>query len=131
MPKKGQKGPGKPFLEWCAENGKRGERLANEFREELPTELTKGSRVQGEVEVFEVQARVAGEGVPPHVQRHTHRVSELREAKRRRAKTNNFLTWCEKPTASRGKKLPERVRRPGQGADASYEGVELQGAVEV
>ena len=34
---------GKPFIEWCAENGKRGERLANEFREELPTELTKGS----------------------------------------------------------------------------------------
>jgi hypothetical protein len=34
---------GKPFLEWCAENGKRGERLANEFREELPTELTRGS----------------------------------------------------------------------------------------
>jgi len=32
--------PGKPFLEWCAENGKRGEKLANEFREELPTELT-------------------------------------------------------------------------------------------
>ena len=35
---------GKPFIEWCAENGKRGERLANEFREELPTELTKGSK---------------------------------------------------------------------------------------
>eukprot|EP00982_Pelagococcus_subviridis_P003701 27751-Pelagococcus_subviridis.AAC.2 len=29
MAKKGQKGPGKPFLEWCAENGERGERLAN------------------------------------------------------------------------------------------------------
>ena len=43
MPKKRQTRPGKPFIEWCAENGKRGERLANEFREELPTELTNGS----------------------------------------------------------------------------------------
>ena len=34
---------GKPFIEWCAENGERGERLANEFREELPTELKKAS----------------------------------------------------------------------------------------
>jgi len=79
MPKKGQKkGPGKPFLEWCAENGKRGERLANEFREELPTELDVCVEVQGEVEVFEVQARVAGEDVQPHEERQTPRMSKVR-----------------------------------------------------
>ena len=106
MPKKGQKkGPGKPFLEWCAENGKRGERLANEFREELPTELTYASNYKAKWKCSNVKCK--------HVWR-AKMFSRTRSDKPRgcpkcahnapASKKDNFLTWCEK-NGERGKKL--------------------------
>ena len=94
---------GKPFIEWCAENGKRGERLANEFREELPTELTKGSNYKAKWKCLkckhvwraQVNDRTKSDrpsGCPQCA--HTAPAS----------KTNNFLTWCEK-NGELGKKL--------------------------
>ena len=94
---------GKPFLEWCAENGKRGERLANEFREELPTELTKGSRYKAKWKCLSCK----------HAWRATvnNRTKSFKPtgcpscAKQTPAtKTNNFLTWCN-ANGDRGKKL--------------------------
>eukprot|EP00982_Pelagococcus_subviridis_P013738 31275-Pelagococcus_subviridis.AAC.2 len=40
-----QRTRGKSFIEWCTENGERGERLANEFKDpdKLPTEVCKAS----------------------------------------------------------------------------------------
>ena len=103
MAKKGQKGPGKPFLEWCAENGKRGERVANEFREELPTKLTKGSKYKAKWKCLKCK----------HVWR-AKMFSRTRSDKPRgcpkcahnapASKKDNFLTWCEK-NGERGKKL--------------------------
>ena len=103
MAKKGQKGPGKPFIEWCAENGKRGERLANEFREELPTELTKGSKYKAKWKCLKCK----------HVWRAQmcHRTRSARPCGCPKcanhgplSKTHNFLAWCEK-NGERGKKL--------------------------
>jgi hypothetical protein len=100
MPKKGS---GKPFLEWCAENGKRGERLANEFREELPTKLTYGSRLEAKWKCLKCK----------HVWRATmnSRTSSDRptgcpqcKCNAPASKTKNFLTWCEK-NGERGEKL--------------------------
>jgi len=95
--------PGKPFLEWCAENGERGERLANEFREELPTELTKASKYKAKWKCLKCK----------HVWR-----AKMKDRTRSdkpngcpkcanrlpASKTNNFLAWCEK-NGERGKKL--------------------------
>jgi hypothetical protein len=103
MAKKGQKGPGKPFIEWCAENGKRGERLANEFREELPTELTKGSHYKAKWKCLKCK----------HVWRAQvfHRTTSDKPRGCPKcanhmplSKTNNFLAWCEK-NGELGKKL--------------------------
>ena len=96
---------GKPFIEWCAENGERGERLANEFREELPTELTYASNKKAKWKCSNVECK--------HVWR-------ARVCNRTRSdkpagcpmcanqmplsKTNNFLAWCEK-NGELGKKL--------------------------
>ena len=103
MVKKGQKGPGKPFLEWCAENGERGERLANEFREELPTELTKGSKYEAKWKCLKCK--------------HVWRAKMFSRTKSDKpcgcpkcanrmpaSKTSNFLVWCEK-NGELGKKL--------------------------
>ena len=103
MPKKRQTRPGKPFIEWCAENGKRGERLANEFREELPTELTRGSEYKAKWKCLKCK----------HVWR--ARVCNRTRSDKPRgcpkcanhmplSKTNNFLAWCEK-NGELGKKL--------------------------
>ena len=95
--------PGKPFLEWCAENGERGERLANEFREELPTELTKASKYKAKWKCLKCK----------HVWR-----AKMKDRTRSdkpngcpkcanrlpASKTNNFLAWCEK-NGELGKKL--------------------------
>jgi len=103
MPKKGQTRPGKPFIDWCAENGKRGERLAKEFREELPTELTYASKYKAKwkclkckhvwrAAVFNRTRSVRPAGCPKCANRIPL------------SKTNNFLEWCEK-NGERGKKL--------------------------
>ena len=103
MPKKGQTRPGKPFIDWCAENGKRGERLANEFREELPTELTKGSNYKAKWKCLKCK----------HVWRaqvcnrtRSDRPPGARSARilRRRARRTTSSTWCEK-NGELGKKL--------------------------
>ena len=111
MPKKGQKkGPGKPFLEYCAENGKRGERLANEFREELPTELTKGSHYKAKwkclkckhvwrAKMFNRTRSDKPKGCPKCANRMSL------------SKTHNFLAWCEK-NGERGKKLLKEYVNP-------------------
>ena len=88
-------GKGKPFLEWCAENGERGERLANEFREELPTELTKGSKYEAKWKCLKCK--------------HVWRAKMFSRTKSDKpcgcpkcanrmpaSKTSNFLVWCEK-----------------------------------
>jgi Zn finger protein HypA/HybF involved in hydrogenase expression len=92
---------GKPFIEWCAENGERGERLANEFREELPTELTKGSHYKAKWKCLKCK----------HVWRamvhsRTTSVSGCPKCANRMplSKTKNFLAWCEK-NGELGKKL--------------------------
>ena len=103
MPKKRQTRPGKPFIEWCAENGKRGERLANEFREELPTELTKGSKYEAKWKCLKCK--------------HVWRAKMFCRTKSDKpcgcpkcanhmplSKMNNFLAWCEK-NGELGKKL--------------------------
>jgi len=96
-------GKGKPFLEWCAENGERGERLANEFREELPTELTKGSHYKAKWKCLKCK----------HVWRakmkdrtRSDKPSGCPKCANRipLSKTNNFLVWCEK-NGELGKKL--------------------------
>ena len=103
MPKKGQTRPGKPFIDWCAENGKRGERLANEFREELPTELTKGSAYKAKWKCLKCK----------HVWRAAvnDRTRSVKPAGCPKcanriplSKTHNFLAWCEK-NGELGKKL--------------------------
>ena len=94
---------GKPFLEWCAENGKRGERLANEFREELPTELTRGSNYKAKWKCLKckhvwraaVKNRTKSER-PKGCPKCAHNAPA--------SKTNNFLAWCEK-NGELGKKL--------------------------
>jgi len=94
---------GKPFLEWCAENGKRGERLANEFREELPTELTKGSDYKAKWKCLKCKhvwrARV-------HSRTRSVKPAGCPKCANQMppSKTNNFLAWCEK-NGERGKKL--------------------------
>ena len=94
---------GKPFIEWCAENGKRGERLANEFREELPTELTKASHYKAKWKCLKCK----------HVWRAAvfNRTRSVRPAgcpqcahNAPASKTKNFLAWCEK-NGELGKKL--------------------------
>ena len=70
---------GKPFIEWCAENGKRGERLANEFREELPTELTKGSNYKAKWKCLKCKHVWRAKVNRPHEERQTLRVPEVRE----------------------------------------------------
>ena len=99
-----QRTGGKPFLEWCAENGERGERLANEFREELPTELTKASHYKAKWKCLNVQARVEGEGEQPHEERQTQRVSDSARITRRRARRRTSSRGARR-TASSGKKL--------------------------
>jgi len=103
MPKKRQTRPGKPFIEWCAENGKRGERVANEFREELPTELTKGSHYKAKWKCLKCK----------HVWRAQvfHRTTSDKPRGCPKcanhmplSKMNNFLAWCEK-NGELGKKL--------------------------
>jgi hypothetical protein len=94
---------GKPFIEWCAENGERGERLANEFREELPTELTKGSKYKAKWKCLKCKhvwraqmchrTRSDTPGGCPKCANHMTL-----------SKTNNVLAWCEK-NGERGKKL--------------------------
>ena len=103
MAKKGQKGPGKPFLEWCAENGERGERLANEFREELPTELTNGSTYKAKWKCLKCKhvwrAKVCNRtrsDKPTGCPMCAHNAPP--------SKTKNFLAWCEK-NGELGKKL--------------------------
>ncbi|EEH51882.1 uncharacterized protein MICPUCDRAFT_54065 [Micromonas pusilla CCMP1545] len=85
----------KPFIEWCAENGKRGEKLANEFREELPTELTKASKYKAKWKclkckhVWRAQMCHRTKSDKPHgCPKCANRMSL--------SKTNNFLSWCEK-----------------------------------
>ena len=98
-----QRTGGKPFLEWCAENGKRGERLANEFREELPTELTKASHYKAKWKCLkckhvwraEVGNRTRSDK-PTGCPMCAHNAPP--------SKTNNFLAWCEK-NGELGKKL--------------------------
>ena len=94
---------GKPFIEWCAENGKRGERLANEFREELPTELTKGSNYKAKWKCLKCKhvwrARVCNRtrsDKPAGCPKCANQMPL--------SKTNNFLAWCEK-NGELGKKL--------------------------
>ena len=93
MAKKGQKGPGKPFLEWCAENGKRGERLANEFREELPTELTKASHYKAKWKCLKCKhvwrAQVGG-----RTRSDKPRGCPTRALKAPARKNDNVLAWC-------------------------------------
>jgi hypothetical protein len=98
-----QRTGGKPFLEWCAENGERGERLANEFREELPTELTKASHYKAKWKCLKCK----------HVWRAAvfNRTRSVRPAgcpqcahNAPASKTKNFLAWCEK-NGELGKKL--------------------------
>ena len=112
-------GKGKPFLEWCAENGERGERLANEFREELPTELTKGSKYEAKWKCLKCK--------------HVWRAKMLNRTTSNKprgcpkcanriplSKTNNFLTWCEK-NGERGKKLhKEYVDEDKKPSEVSY-----------
>ena len=102
--------PGKPFLEWCAENGKRGEKLANEFREELPTELTKGSNYKAKWKCLkckhvwraEVGNRTRSDK-PTGCPMCAHNAPP--------SKTNNFLVWCEK-NGELGKKLSREYVDP-------------------
>ena len=94
---------GKPFIEWCAENGKRGERLANEFREELPTAVTKASNNKAKWKclkckhVWRAQVHSRTRSVKPSGCPKCANQLPL-------SKTNNFLAWCEK-NGERGKKL--------------------------
>jgi hypothetical protein len=109
MPKKRQTRPGKPFIEWCAENGKRGERLANEFREELPTELTFASNYKAKWKCLKCKhvwrAQVCNRtksdrpnGCPKCC------LSRGQGCQTVVSRTNNFLAWCEK-NGELGKKL--------------------------
>ena len=98
-----QQARGKPFLEWCAENGKRGERLANEFREELPTELTNGSTYKAKWKCLKCKhvwrAKVCNRtrsDKPTGCPMCAHNAPP--------SKTKNFLAWCEK-NGELGKKL--------------------------
>eukprot|EP00982_Pelagococcus_subviridis_P010514 31004-Pelagococcus_subviridis.AAC.4 len=84
--------PGKPFLEWCAENGKRGEKLANEFREELPTELTYRSNYKAKWKLCNRTKSDRPTGCPKCANRMSL------------SKTSNFPAWCEK-NGELGKKL--------------------------
>ena len=110
MVKKGQKGPGKPFLEWCAENGERGERLANEFREELPTELTKASHYKAKWKCLNCKhvwrAKVCN-------RTNSNRPSGCPQCANYApaSETNNFLAWCEK-NGELGKKLSREYVDP-------------------
>ena len=74
----------KNFLTWCEKNGERGKKLSREYvdKDKPPTAVTKGVALQGEVEVWEVLARVAREGVAPHDERHTQRVSGVQPCRR-------------------------------------------------
>jgi hypothetical protein len=96
---------GKPFFQWCKENGKRGERLANEFKDpdKLPTEVCKGSQYKAlwkcrkckhawRAKVNNRTRSVRPSGCPQCV--HHARPN----------KANNFLTWCGK-NGERGVKL--------------------------
>ena len=100
---------GKPFIEWCAENGKRGERLANEFREELPTELTFASNYKAKwkclkckhvwrAQVCSRTKSVKPTGCPKCC------LSRGQGCHTVVSRTNNFLAWCEK-NGELGKKL--------------------------
>ena len=98
-----QQARGKPFLEWCAENGERGERLANEFREELPTELTNGSTYKAKWKCLKCKhvwrAKVCNRtrsDKPTGCPMCAHNAPP--------SKTKNFLAWCEK-NGELGKKL--------------------------
>ena len=94
---------GKPFIEWCAENGERGERLANEFREELPTELTNGSTYKAKWKCLKCKhvwrAKVCN-------RTNSNRPSGCPQCAHNApaSKTKNFLAWCEK-NGELGKKL--------------------------
>ena len=94
---------GKPFIEWCAENGKRGERLANEFREELPTELTKGSTYKAKWKCLKCR-HVWRAQVGSRTRSHKPRGCPKCANHGPLSKANNFLVWCEK-NGERGKKL--------------------------
>ena len=98
-----QRTGGKPFIEWCAENGERGERLANEFREELPTELTKASHYKAKWKCLNCKhvwrAKVCN-------RTNSNRPSGCPQCANYApaSETNNFLAWCEK-NGELGKKL--------------------------
>ena len=101
---------GKPFLEWCKENGKRGEKLANEFREELPTKLAKGSDYKAKWKcgtcshVWRAAVKNRTESVRPcGCPKCANRIPV--------SKTKNFLAWCEK-NGERGKKLSREYIDP-------------------
>ena len=96
---------GKPFLEWCAENGKRGERLANEFREELPTELTYASNKKAKWKCSNVECKHEWRASVGNRTRSAEPTGCPKCANRiPLSKTNNFLVWCEK-NGELGKKL--------------------------
>ena len=100
-----QRTRGKAFFQWCKENGERGERLANEFKDPdmLPTEVTKGSwykalwKCQKCKHAWKatVKNRTKSDK-PTGCPKCVHRAPL--------SKTNNFLVWCEK-NGERGKKL--------------------------
>ena len=115
MPKKGQTRPGKPFIDWCAENGKRGERLANEFREELPTELTYASNKKAKWKCSNVECKHEWRASVGNRTRSAEPTGCPKCANRiPLSKTNNFQAWCD-ANGERGKTLLEEYIDPDRG----------------
>ncbi len=100
-----QRTRGKAFFQWCKENGERGERLANEFKDpdKLPTEVTKGSwykalwKCQKCKHAWKATVKNRTKSDKPTGCPKCVHLAPL-------SKTNNFLVWCEK-NGERGKKL--------------------------
>jgi len=100
-----QRTRGKSFIEWCTENGERGERLANEFKDpdKLPTEVTKGSwykalwKCQKCKHAWKATVKNRTKSDKPTGCPKCVHLAPL-------SKTNNFLVWCEK-NGELGKKL--------------------------
>jgi len=119
-----QRTRGKSFIEWCTENGERGERLANEFKDpdKLPTEVCKASTYKALWKCL--KCKHAWRAMVCNRTKSDTPTGCPKCAKHASAsKIKNFLVWCEK-NGERGKKLLKEYvdpdRKPTSVTKASH-----------
>jgi len=99
---------GKPFFDWCMENGERGKTLLREFRdpEKLPTELTFRTNYRAKWKCLKCKQawRARMDNRTRSVRPSGCPKCANKTPRKPMSKTNNFLTWCN-ANGDRGKKL--------------------------